>query len=77
MSKPDLATLNTMQLVLRGLTQSIAAAGLVDAQKMTYLLQSFAVSHTQGKDPYAHQMLLDLAEGMDILAQATHQTSAN
>lgn len=77
MTNPDMATLNTMQLVLRGLSQSIAAAGLVDAQKMAYLLQSFAASHTQGKDPYAHQMVLDLAEGLDLIAQATRQTGAN
>lgn len=77
MDKPDVATLNTMQLVLRGLTQSIAAAGVVDAGKLTYLLQSFAASYTQGKDPYAHQMLMDLSEGMEIVAQATGRTDAN
>ena len=76
MTKPDLVTLNTTQLVLRGVTESLAAAGLIDPAKVAYLLQAFAASHTQ-QDPYAHQMLLDLAEGMDLLAQGLQQTSAH
>lgn len=76
MTKPDLATLNTTQLVLRGVTESLAAAGLVDMGKLSHLLQAFAVSHT-GKDPYATQMLQDLAEGLDLMAQATGGRAAN
>lgn len=70
MAQPDLATLNTTQLVLRGVTESLAAAGLVDPGKVAFLLQAFAASHAQEADPIAHRMLVDLAEGMDLLAQA-------
>lgn len=74
MGMPDMATLNSTQLVLRGVTQSLAAAGLIDPGKVAYLLQAFAASHTQDSDPIATQMLLDLAKGMEILAQARGQT---
>lgn len=77
MSNPDLATLNTVQLALRGLIEALAAAGQIDPAKVAFLLQSFAANHTQGNDPYAHQMLLDLAEGMDLLAQGLQGKAAN
>ena len=68
----DLATLNTTQLVLRGLTVSLAAASHVEPAKLASLLQAFAATYAGG-DSIAERMLLDLAEGLDTLAKGRPQ----
>ena len=66
---PDLATLNAVLVVLRGVLQALAAAGQIDPAKVSYLLQAWA--HDQGMaEPAAFAMLMELAEGMDIIAEA-------
>jgi len=72
MSKPDLATLNTTQAVLRGLTVSLAAASLIDMPKRASLLQAFAATQARA-DPIAVRRLLDLAEGRETIAGGTRQ----
>lgn len=68
----DMATLNTVQSVLRGLTVGLAAAGRMDMPLLASTLQAFAEQYLQ-QDPQAQAMLLDLAHGLDVLGMgATH-----
>ncbi len=57
--------MNTMQRVLRGLVISLAAAQRIDMPMFASLLQAFAAN--RNLDPTARAMLLDLAQGLDVL----------
>lgn len=61
----DLETLNIVQQVLRLTVVSLAAACHADMAKLGYLLQAAA---THDVHPLARQMLLDLAEGPDMIS---------
>lgn len=67
MSKPDLATLNAVQEVLRGVLTSLAASQSFDTAKFASAMQAFSAA--PGLEPISQTMLLDLAQGMDMLAR--------
>ncbi len=63
--RPDPATLNAVQQTLRGLTVSLATAARADLGELATLLQAFASG--PGIEATAQSMLLDLAEGLQLL----------
>lgn len=72
MKEPNLATLNVVQEVLRGITVSLATAARVDLAELSGLLQSFA-EDTPGLDPLTRVMVRDLAVGPALLTPARRQ----
>lgn len=66
--KPDAATLNAVQQVLRTLTISMATAARVDLAELSQLLASSA----ENRDlmPESRAMLTDLAAGTSRMANA-------
>lgn len=67
MSKIDMATLTVVQEVLRGVLTSLVTAGTVDGAKFATGLQAFASA--PGLERISETMLMDLAQGMDMLAR--------
>lgn len=65
-SIPDPATLNTVQFVLRGLMDALVEAGRINPYHVGLLLRTAA--NKREDDAEARTLLLDLAEGMDIMA---------
>lgn len=59
--------LNVVQEVLRGIVVGLAASSHIDSAKFATSMQTFA-SHPD-IDPMSKVMLLDLAEGLDMLGR--------
>ncbi|MGE3907942.1 MAG: hypothetical protein AB7K36_01230 [Chloroflexota bacterium] len=66
MNAENAAMLNAVQAVLRGLTVSLATAARVDLAELATLLQAAAAN--PALEPIAQRMLLDLAEGPQMLS---------
>lgn len=72
----NMETLNVIQQVLRGALSSIASASRADLVQCATLMQAFAGN--PALDRRAQAMLLDLAQGLDVLGRASSgQTSGN
>lgn len=67
-NKPDMATINAVQQVLRTLTLTMATAARVDLAELSQLLASSA----ENRDlmPESRAMLTDLAAGTSRMANA-------
>lgn len=63
-----LETLNIVQQVLRGVVVSLAVSQRIDMPRCASSLQAFAAG--KDLDPMAVQMLLDLAQGLDMIGKA-------
>lgn len=63
-----LETLNVVQQVLKGVVLSLAAAQRVDPSELSTLLTD--ASRLPNFDPLAQQMLVDLAQGLAVIAKA-------
>jgi hypothetical protein len=71
MTNEQLQTLNITQQVLRHVLVAVAAAH--PGQTAVLATTLAAASGNRSLDPLAQQMLGDLAEGLGMLASASHQ----